>query len=382
MAVVESAGSLPTPRANGLNRVIAAAAIGNALEWFDLLVYGYFAVTISKLFFPNADPTVSLLLALGTFGVSYLVRPLGAIVLGAYGDRTGRKQAMTASIFLMTLGTFLMAVMPTYAQIGIAAPIAVLFARLLQGFAIGGEFGSATAFLVEHRPDRKGFLAAFQWSGQGLAAVLASAFGVILTTALTPEQLEGWGWRVPFVFGLLIGPIGFYIRKSLEESPEFVESEQTHTPVRDVLTSQLDRLLLAIGVVVLSTSANYLILYMPTYGMKQLGLPQSTGFIATLLGGILLTVGAPLAGHWSDSFGRVRMMLMIAVLFFLTVYPSFLLLTSYPSLLTITLVVCWLSILKTAYSGTLPALMAELFPTQTRSTGMSLSYNIAVPLFG
>lgn len=263
MAVGESAVPVGGVRKGELNRVIAAAAIGNALEWFDLLVYGYFAVTVSKLFFPAADPTVSLLLALGTFGVSYLVRPVGAIVLGSYGDRTGRKAAMTASIFLMTIGTLLMALMPTYGQIGVLAPLGVLFARLLQGFAIGGEFGSATAFLVEHRPDRRGFLAAFQWSGQGLAAVLASAFGVILTTALTPGQLESWGWRIPFLFGLLIGPIGFYIRRSIEESPEFAQAEQTHTPVREVLTLQLDRLLLAIGVVILSTSSNYLILYMP-----------------------------------------------------------------------------------------------------------------------
>src|SRR3974390_2565347 len=158
-------------------RVLAAASIGNALEWYDILVYGYFAVTISKLFFPASDQTVSLLLALGTFGVAYLIRPVGAIVLGAYGDRAGRKASMLASIVLMTLGTGMMAVMPTYATAGVLAPVAVLVARLLQGFAVAGEFGSATAFLVEHSTHRKGFFASFQWFGQGLAAMLASAFG-------------------------------------------------------------------------------------------------------------------------------------------------------------------------------------------------------------
>src|SRR6185312_11923628 len=167
------------PRRTSTFKVLAAASIGNALEWYDILAYGYFAVTISKLFFPTADPTTALLLTFGTFGVSYLVRPLGALVLGAYADRAGRRAAML-SIVIMTIGTGLMAIMPTYGTIGIAAPIAVLIARLLQGFAVAGEFGSATAFLVEHSKERKGFFESFKWFGQGLAAVLASLFGVIL----------------------------------------------------------------------------------------------------------------------------------------------------------------------------------------------------------
>jgi MHS family proline/betaine transporter-like MFS transporter len=362
--------------------MIAAASIGNALEWFDLLTYGYFAVTISKVFFPAADPTASLLLALGTFGASYLVRPLGAIVLGAYGDHAGRKASMLASVALMMLGTILMAAMPGYASVGLVAPIGILLARLLQGFAIGGEFGSATAFLVEQTANRKGFFASWQWSGQGLAAVLASAFGVLLTTTLSPAQLEAWGWRIPFAFGLLVGPVGLYIRQHLDETPEFLATEKTKTPVGDILRRQLDRLFLAIGLVIASTSANYLILYMPTYGIKQLGLPQSTGFVATLIGGVLLTVGAPFVGHLSDTLGRTRIMAGVAILFAISAYPAFVLLTASPSLLTIILVVGWLSLLKAAYSGILPALMAEMFPVQTRSTGMSLSYNIAVPIFG
>src|SRR5690348_12844081 len=164
----------------GAARIITAASIGNALEWFDFLIYGYFAVTFSKLFFPKQDPTVALLLTLGTFGTAYLVRPLGAMVLGTYGDRAGRKASLMVSILLMLIGTLMMAVMPTYQSIGIAAPILVFVARLLQGFSVGGEFGSATAFLVEHGEHRKGFFASFQWASQGIAAVLASAFGVVL----------------------------------------------------------------------------------------------------------------------------------------------------------------------------------------------------------
>jgi MFS transporter, MHS family, proline/betaine transporter len=363
-------------------RIVTAASIGNALEWFDLLIYGYFAVTISRLFFPSDDQTVSLLLALGTFGVSYLVRPLGAIVLGAYADQAGRKASLMISIVLMMIGTTLMVVIPTYASIGVLAPLVVLFARLLQGFSVGGEFGSSTSFLVEHGPDRKGFFASFQWAGQGFAAVLASLFGVGLTTALTADQLNAWGWRIPYIFGLLIGPIGLYIRRHVDETPEFLASEAPSTPVRDVLRHQWGRVLLAIGIAVVSNSSNYLILYMPTYAVKQLSLPQSSGFAATLLGGIILTVGSPLIGHFSDSVGRTRIMQVGAGLFVISAYPAFVLLTGYASLFVLIGIVCWLSLLKTIYSGVMPSLMAEIFPTRTRVTGMALSYNISVPIFG
>ena len=220
-------------------RIVAAASIGNALEWFDLLVYGYLAVTLSRLFFPSNDENASLLLTLGTFGVSYLVRPIGALVLGAYADRAGRKASLLASIQLMMIGTLLMAVLPTYGSIGMLAPVGVLVARLMQGFSIGGEFGSGTSFLVEHGPERKGFFGSFQWAGQGLAAVLASAFGIGLATALTRDQLEAWGWRLPYLFGLLVGPIGFYIRRHIEETPEFVAAPNSPTPLRELLTRQL-----------------------------------------------------------------------------------------------------------------------------------------------
>jgi MFS transporter, MHS family, proline/betaine transporter len=363
-------------------QTVGAASIGNALEWFDLLIYGYLAVTISRLFFPSNDEAVSLLLALGTFGVSYLIRPLGALVLGAYADRAGRKASLLVSIQLMMVGTLLMAIMPTYGSIGLLAPACVLIARLMQGFSVGGEFGSATSFLIEHGPDRKGFFASFQWAGQGLAAVLASAFGIVLTTVLTQGQLDSWGWRTPYLFGLLIGPIGFYIRRHLNETPEFIAAPVSPAPLRELLTQQLGRVLLAIGIAVVSNSSNYLILYMPTYAVTQLKLPPSRGFIATLLGGLILTFGSPVIGHWSDKVGRTWIMIAAALLFLVTAYPAFVLLTAIPTVLVLVFIVCWLSLLKTSYSGVLPSLMAELFPTRTRGTGVALSYNISVPIFG
>jgi MHS family proline/betaine transporter-like MFS transporter len=370
------------PERAGTFKVLAAAAIGNALEFFDILIYGYFAVTISRLFFPTADSTTALLITFGTFGVSYLIRPLGALVIGAYADRSGRRSAMLVSIVIMTIGTALMAFMPTYSSIGIAAPIMVLIARLLQGFAVAGEFGSATAFLVEHSRERKGFFASFQWFGQGLAAVLASLFGVVILGSLTADQLNSWGWRVPFLFGLLIGPIGLYIRSQVGETPEFEEQGPSHAPLRQLFATQWERLLLAIGVVVLSTSSNYIILYMPTFAIRQLHLPQTLGFIATLIGGFVLMFGAPLFGHMSDRFGRIQMMIGVSALFAVSAYPVFALVVAYPSLATIIVIVCWLSILKAAYSGVLPSLMSELFPIATRSSGVAISYNVGVPIFG
>jgi MHS family proline/betaine transporter-like MFS transporter len=384
MSVSSAAAPAAAQAPSHLYRIIAAGSIGNALEWYDLLLYGYLAVTLSSVFFPKGNDAVALLLTLGTFGVSYLVRPLGAIVLGAYGDRAGRKASLMVSILLMVIGTSMMVVMPSYGTIGILAPIGVLVARLIQGFSVGGEFGSATSFLVEHGPNRKGFLASWQWAGQGLAALLASAFGVALTTGLAPDQLQSWGWRIPFLFGLLIGPIGVYIRSHVEETPEFlnVEAASSSSPVRDVVVGQWGRVLIAIGTVVISTSANYVILYMPTFAIKELGLPQSTGFIATLIGAAILTVGAPLIGHWSDKIGRTRVMVAATLLFIVSAYPAFVMVTTQKSLPALIAIVAWMSVLKTGYSGALPALLAEIFPTRTRVTGMALSYNIAVPVFG
>ena len=221
MTVSASAELSQTSQASGernITKLIVATSIGNALEWYDITIYGYFAVYVSKAFFPNDDQTTSLLLTFGTFGLAYLARPIGGVVLGAYADRYGRKASLLISIVLMTIGTCAVAVMPTFATIGIWAPIAVLAARLVQGFSAGGEFGSSTAFLVEHRPDRRGFIASWQFASQGLSNLLASTFGVVLTAWMAPEDLNSWGWRIPFLFGVLIGPIGIYIRNHLEDA--------------------------------------------------------------------------------------------------------------------------------------------------------------------
>src|SRR5437588_8183666 len=197
-----------------VTRLIVATSLGNALEWFDISVYAYFAVYISKAFFPNNDPTISLLLTFGSFGLSFLARPIGGVMLGAYADRHGRKASLLVSIAMMTFGTLAVALMPTFGSIGVLAPLLVISARLLQGFSAGGEFGSSTAFLVEHMPGRRGFVASWQFASQGLSSLLGSGFGFWLTSAMSPADLQSWGWRLPFLFGVLIGPIGIYIRNN------------------------------------------------------------------------------------------------------------------------------------------------------------------------
>src|ERR1700732_3978342 len=188
-------------------RLVVAVSIGNALEWYDISSYGYFAVYVSRSFFPNSDPAISLLLTFGTFGLAFLIRPIGGVVLGAYADRHGRNGWVMPSIVLMTTGTLTNALMPVYETIGILAPIAVLTARLVQGFSAGGEFGSSTAFLVEHMPHRRGFIASWQFASQGLGQVLSSAFGVGLTSWMAPGEMNSWGWRISFLFGVLGGAV-------------------------------------------------------------------------------------------------------------------------------------------------------------------------------
>src|SRR6185437_3442389 len=209
-----------TDTAPRLTNVIVAATIGNILEWFDFLVYGYFASTLAQVFFPTSNPTVSLLITFAAFGLSYVARPLGAVVIGTYTDRAGRKAGLTLSIGLMMVGTTLMVITPGYATIGIAAPLIIMLARMLQGFSVGGEFGSAVAFLVEHGHERRGFSASWQWASTGIISVIVALFGIVLTTNLSHDQLVSWGWRIPYLFGLLVGPAGLYIRSKMVETPE------------------------------------------------------------------------------------------------------------------------------------------------------------------
>jgi MHS family proline/betaine transporter-like MFS transporter len=371
------------PKQPSMRRLIVAATIGNIFEWFDFVVYGFFAVTIAEVFFPTGNPTVSLLITFGAFGLAYFVRPLGAIVVGGYTDRAGRKAGLLLSMALMMIGTTLMAVTPGFATIGLAAPIIITLARLLQGFSVGGEFGSAVSFLAEHGGGRRGFSASWQFATGGLITVLASLFGLALTSLLTHEQLVGWGWRIPYIFGMLIGPAGLYVRAKVVETPEFLQAEKPATiPISDVLRRHPLPVLLALGISIISNSSFYILAYIPTYGVKTLHLPASTGFTATLIGGAILAIGCPLAGYWSDKLPRPLLMVITCWLFVLTSYPAFYLMTAWPSLAACIIAVGWLQFVKAGYSGVLPSLLSEQFPVETRAIGVSLGFSTAVSVFG
>ncbi len=361
---------------------IAAATVGNALEWFDILIYGYFAQVISAVFFPTSNPLVSMLLTFGSFGLSYVARPVGAVLLGAYADRRGRKAALTLSIQLMVIGTAVMALMPSYATVGLFAPIAIFSARLLQGFAVAGEFGSSTAFMIEHSARRKAFFSSFQFTGQQFAKLLAALFGFGLLSTLQAPQLHSWGWRVPFFFGLLVGPVGMYIRRKVDETPEFLATTHTRTPIREIFATEKMALILGAGLVAIGTAATYFSLYMPTYATTQLHLPPTTGYIVAIALAVMAIVILPLAGQLADRFGFVRLMLPAAVFMLFSIYPVFLLITRHPSLHTLLAGLLWTDFLNVVYVSALPVTMASLFPPRTRVTGMSLSYNLGVTVFG
>ncbi|ARJ43206.1 hypothetical protein B1H58_15000 [Pantoea alhagi] len=376
-AVHDSAAVKPS-----LHKTLFATCIGNALEWFDIAVYGFFASYIAHAFFPASDASVSLLLTFGSFGVSFLIRPLGALILGSYADRHGRKKALLLSINLMMLGGAMITLMPDYATIGLAAPLLILAARLIQGFSAGGEFGSSTAFLVEHFPERKAFIASWQFATQGASTLMASAFGLGLTQLLSETQMMAWGWRIPFAFGLLIGPLGLYIRRHVPEPASFTPQARSSAPLKTLMGQQKELMLLAVGLMVISTAVNYMLNYIPTYATKSLHLSGSVAFSATLLAGVILTVVTPLMGLWAERIGRAPLLWGALILLALTLWPAFHFMVSYTSPLSLILLVGWMAFLKSIYFSAVPSVMADLFPVATRASGMAISYNVAVTLFG
>ncbi len=366
---------------------VAAAVIGNALEWYDFLVFGFFTVIIARLFFPSGSQYASLLLTTATFGVGFFMRPVGGIVLGIYADRRGRKAALLMVIALMTVAIAMIAFAPTYAAIGIGAPLLIVLARLLQGFSAGGEFASATAFLTESAPpQRRGFYGSWQMVGQGLAVLVGAILGTVLTHSLSPEALNSWGWRLPFLLGLVIGPLGLYIRRNLDETSAFLQSSQSSTdqqaPGR-MLASHVKEMLACLGMVVSGTISFYVILiYIPTFARTQLHLPLDQAFLAQSIGLACEVVLIPTFGVLSDRVGRKPVMIAALVLDLMVTYPLFSWVSANPSfgaLLTMQIILCSLF---GVFNGPISTALAEQFPTSVRSTALAISYNVAVMLFG
>ena len=370
--------------ANGTMAVIAAIA-GNALEWFDFTVYGLFSIYIAKAFFPADNDLASLLPTLATYGVGFLLRPLGAIVLGQYADRHGRRAALTLIILLMLIGSAIIAVAPTYAQIGPFAPILIVIARLVQGFSVGGEMGGATAYLIETaRFDRRGLYASWQYAGQAGASLGGAVLAFGLGRLLGPQALYDWGWRIPFVLGLSIAPIGLYLRARLPETPVFLLGMQPRRPPLAVLFDKFKKVLFQTFCLTIQlTACTYLIvIYMPTYAIHALGFTPDAAFMASALASLLYLVANPIAGRISDSVGRPVQLLVSSIALMLLVYPAFLLIATHPSLPVLAATQGFMAVVLAFYTGPAAAQVGEMFSAQVRSTGLSLSYNVAVPIFG
>lgn len=373
----------PAPRA----RQVAAAVIGNALEWYDFVVFGALTVIIGNLFFPGDTELNRILKATATFGVGFFMRPIGGVVLGIYADRYGRKAALQLIIGMMTLAMAMIACAPPYAAIGIAAPIIIVCARLLQGFATGGEFAIATSFLVEVAPaGRKGLFGSLQQVGLSLAALGGALAGWFVTQVLTPAQLDSWGWRLPFAFGLLIGPVGMWVRRHLEETEEFERARATpgaNLPLLTLLRAHARGVLVTFGLVICGTITYYVVLiYMPTFAGTQLGIPLKDAFKAQVVALMCLTAIIPVVGALSDRIGRRPPMVIGTVGCLIALVPLFEHLHANPTLGTLMLTQAALCSLIGIFYGPLSTAVAEQFPPGVRSTGLSLAYNLAVMLFG
>lgn len=376
--------SAPAANATRTRRAVIATVIGNGLEWFDYTVYSFFAAIIASQFFPADNEMTSFLLALGTFGVGFAMRPFGGILLGAYADRVGRRPALLLTIMMMAGATLLIGIAPTYTQIGIWAPVLIVIARLAQGLAAGGEMGSAAAFLTEHAPlERKAFYASWIQSSIGVAILLGAASGTLLSTLLSPEALHSWGWRVPFLLGALIGPIGFYVRRHLEEPPVLAASERAHSPLKEVLRQYPRETLVSFSLVALWTVCSYAILfYLPSYAERVIGLTEREGFTGGMLGGVVLTLCTPIAGLLADRTGRRPWLIGSAIAILLLVYPMFAMINHFPGLGSLLLCELILGIAISGYTGVVVVSFSEILPPRVLSTGLSIAYNLAVMLFG
>jgi MHS family proline/betaine transporter-like MFS transporter len=392
------AAPLPAALAPAPSRVVAgrraviATSIGNALEWYDFSVYAFFAVFIGRAMFPNSNETSQTLASFVAFGLGFIARPLGALIIGNYGDAKGRKAALTLTILMMAVGTAIMAFAPTFAAIGVGAPLLIVCGRMLQGFSAGGEIGGAAAFLIEHAPEgRKGVYSSWLQGSMAISNVLAALVATGVTLFLGKDQVSAWGWRIPFIVGLSIAPVGFWLRSTLDETPEFrAEIERSHrerethkTPMIRVLREFPGALAVGTGFSVLWAVCVYtLIIFMPTYVQKTMHFEPRQAFLAALIGNCFMVVTCILAGALSDRVGRRAVVAVAAVLMLVCILPLLQWLAVSHTTLTLVVVQTLFCIMVALFVGVAPAALAGAFPTRVRSSGMSLCYNLAVTVFG
>ena len=375
-----------------LKRAVGAAALGNAMEWFDFGVYSYLAVTIGKVFFPGGSPAAQLLAAFGAFAAAFLVRPLGGLVFGPLGDRIGRQKVLALTMIMMSIGTFCIGIIPSYESIGIMAPVLLLVARMVQGFSTGGEYGGAATFIAEYSTDkRRGFMGSWLEFGTLAGYLLGAGLVTGMTAAMSTEQLLSWGWRVPFFIAAPLGLFGLYIRLKLEETPAFqkhmekqeqLEHSKPRLGVLQMISKYRAQMLKCIGLVLLFNVSNYMLTsYMPSYLTGILGLSELSGLMLVL---VVMFVMMPLTlfwGHWNDRLGRRPVIALGAVGLILLAIPSLMLIGS-GSLGLVFLWLMILGVLHSCFSGTMPSALPALFATDIRYSALAIGFNLSVSLFG
>jgi metabolite-proton symporter len=361
---------------------------GNFLEMFDFMVYGFYASAVAHAVFPNDNEFVSLMLSLVTFGIGFLMRPLGAIVLGAYIDRHGRRAGLVISLAIMSVGVALIAFTPSYATIGVAAPALVLIGRLLQGFSAGAELGGVSVYLSEiATPGNRGFYVAWQSASQQVAVVFAAVIGVTLRFTLSEQQMLNWGWRIPFLIGCLIVPVLFWIRRSMQESEDFVHrSSRRQVTLHEIYRSLVENWRIVLNGIVLVTLTSvffYMITaYTPTYARQVLGLSETDSFIVTICVGMGNFIWIPIMGAVSDRVGRLPVLATFSALIAITAYPVITWLVSDPSFGRLLSTLMWMSFLYGGYQGVMVVTLTEIMPAEVRATGFSLAWSVSQAIFG
>ena len=381
-----SSASFVTP--SMLRRAVVSCAIGQVFENFDFVLYGFMAATLARSFFPAGHPLVALLSTFATFAMGFLMRPIGAFVIGHFGDKYGRRQALVLTITMMAVATGVIGLIPTYTSIGILAPCLLVICRMFQGFAAGGEWGGAAVFLVEYAPmHRRGFISSFQQVGTGLGVLLAALPAAVLAAVLTSHEFLSWGWRLPFLFGFVLGPIGHYLRTHVAETPAFTRQHVAHkesrAPIREVFTTHRRALSAVFGMSILSICLNMMFLvFLPSYAVHQLHLPPSGAFFSTTIAGVIYVITPPLSGALSDRIGRKPILFAQALATIILSYPLFLLTVSWKSVTALVLTQAIAAVIIGLGAGVGAAVRAEAFPTRVRYTGLSVSYGLSIALFG
>ena len=369
------------PNAEQSRKAVVAATVGNVLEWYDFSVYAFFAATIGRKFFPAGDPTIELLSTFLVFGLGFVIRPLGGIIIGRLGDTHGRRTSLVLTIMLMAAGTMMIGVLPTHAEIGFLAPVLLLVARLLQGFSAGGEWGGSTAFMVEWAPPgKRGAVGSFQQMSVVGGLLLGSAIGATMNTLVPADVMDAWGWRLPFLFGGVLGFIGQYLRRNVGETPAF----EAATDQKPEATSRSAMLALrAFFFTIHWTVCFYVTLtYMATFSRVQLKLSPADSLWANSICLAVLAATIPFFGRLSDRIGRKPLMLASCIAFIILPWPLFHWILAEKTFMAVVTAQCVLALCISLFSGPGPAAIAEQFPTRSRSAWMSASYALAVAIFG